>query len=283
MNILIIGLGLIGGSFCKSLSKRTNHSIYGYDKDNTVSQKALNDGSIISVLSPENFSRADLTFICLHPTASVNFLKENITHFKENSVIADVCGVKGNISAQMSEITKPYKINYVGTHPMAGREFGGYDNSLENLFDNASFIVTPTDSTDTVALETVKSIALEIGFGKIITTSPVEHDRTIAYTSQLAHIVSSAYVKSPSIENESGFTAGSFQDMTRIATVNENMWSDLFMQNQEPLLNELDTLISNLTKYREAIANSDAPKLTDLLREGRIIKEHDLSVYSKSK
>lgn len=283
MNILIIGLGLIGGSFCKTLSKKTNHNIFGYDKDNITSQKALNDGSIISVLSTEKFIQADVTFICLHPTVSINFLKENVSHFRGNSVIADVCGVKGSISAQMSEITMSHNINYIGTHPMAGREFGGYDYSVENLFDNASFIVTPTESTDMESLETVKKIATEMGFKKIITASPENHDKTIAYTSQLAHIVSSAYVKSPSIENESGFTAGSFQDMTRIATLNENMWSDLFMQNQKPLLNELDTLISNLAKYREAIADSDADKLTELLREGRIIKERDLSIYSNRK
>lgn len=281
MNIAIAGLGLIGGSFCKALSNRTDHNIWGFDINSDVTKKALSEKSISRILSPQDFREADILLICLHPEISIKFLNENLSFFKEGTIVADVCGVKTRIVNEMSLMCRSHNLRYVGTHPMAGREFGGYDHSVENLYDNRSFIITPVDDTDTDALETVKSLAVSAGFGKIVTASPAEHDKTIAYTSQLAHIVSSAYVKSPSIENEAGFTAGSFQDMTRIATVNEHMWTDLFMQNREPLLAELDTLINNLGKYKEALKNSDANTMTELLREGRLIKEKDLSTYSQ--
>lgn len=281
MDILVIGLGLIGGSFCKAISARTSHNVYGYDTNFESIKKAIDDRAIISQLNPTKFYKADLTLICLHPKISVKVFKENIKNFRTGTIIADVCGVKENVVAQMSETALENGLRYVGTHPMAGREVGGYDNALETLYDRASFIVTPVDSTDPEALKTVKDLALETGFARIVETTPVKHDKTIAYTSQLAHIVSSAYVKSPSIENESGFTAGSFQDMTRIATVNENMWTDLFMQNREPLLSELDILIENLGKYKTALENADSAAMTELLREGRLIKEHDLITYSQ--
>lgn len=281
MNIAIAGLGLIGGSFCKALSNRTDHNIWGFDINSDVTKKALSEKSISRILSPQDFRDADILLICLHPEISIKFLNENLSFFKEGTIVADVCGVKTRIVNEMSQMCRSHNLRYVGTHPMAGREFGGYDHSVENLYDNRSFIITPVDDTDTDALETVKSLAVSVGFSKIVTASPAEHDKTIAYTSQLAHIVSSAYVKSPSIENEAGFTAGSFQDMTRIATVNEHMWTDLFMQNREPLLAELETLINNLEKYKEALKNSDANTMTELLREGRLIKEKDLSTYSQ--
>lgn len=281
MNILIIGLGLIGGSFCKALSTKTTHSVYGFDINKEVTEKAVQDGSIISELDPENFNTADVTIICLHPEATVKFIESNASNLRRGSIVTDMCGIKANIVARMSDAAIQAGIRYVGAHPMAGREFGGYDYAIGNLYENASFIVTPVDDTDTDALNTVTELAKEVGFTKIIRTSPAQHDKTIAYTSQLAHIVSSAYVKSPSIKNESGFTAGSFQDMTRIATLNENMWTELFMQNRQPLLEELTTLISHLSQYRDALLSSDSITLKELLRQGRLIKEVDLSTYSK--
>ncbi len=281
MNILVIGLGLIGGSFCKALSTKTSHSVYGYDIDKTVTDKAIHDKSIISRLEPDQFGIADITLICLHPEATIKFIEANASKLRRGSIVTDMCGIKANIVAQMSDASIESGLRYIGAHPMAGREFGGYDYSVANLYENRSFIVTPVDDTDTDALNTVTSLARETGFTRIITATPQQHDKTIAYTSQLAHIVSSAYVKSPSIKNESGFTAGSFQDMTRIATLNENMWTELFMQNRKPLIDELTTLINNLSKYRDSLLSSDSDGLKELLREGRIIKETDLSTYSK--
>ncbi len=281
MNILVVGLGLIGGSFCKALSSRTENSIFGYDINEKPVEMAVHDRAIKGALSPDNFGKADFVLICLPPKTAMDFFEENAHRFKKGTIIADVCGVKNIVSGSMEAHALKNGLRYVGTHPMAGREFGGYKYALENLYDNRSFIITPTENTDKEALETVKTLAKAAGFKKIVESTPEAHDRTIAYTSQLAHVVSSAYVKSPSIQKESGFTAGSFQDMTRIATLNENMWTDLFMQNREALLFELDTLLENLGKYRKALSESDADTLTELLREGRMIKEKDLSEYSK--
>lgn len=276
MKILIIGLGLIGGSLCKAITSKTQHTVYGYDHDKNVLLKAQNAGCITKTLQPENFSEADITAVCLPPQAAVAFAEKYMHCFRPDSVMFDVCGVKESIVSGITQQAIKYNIRYIGAHPMAGREFGGFDYSVGNLFENRSFIVTPTEDSDQNAVDTVTSLAKEIGFTRIVTTTPKQHDRTIAYTSQLAHVVSSAYVKSPTIENESGFTAGSFQDMTRIATVNENMWTDLFMENQKALLRELDTLIGSLSEYRNAIRHSDKNTLRELLKEGRLIKEKDL-------
>jgi len=178
--------------------------------------------------------------------------------------------------SDITELALKHSVHYVGTHPMAGKEFSGFNYSDKDLFNGANFIVTPIKDTDTNALNKVIKLAKEIGFGHIINTDPYEHDKIIAYTSQLAHIVSSAYVKSPTLEKEKGFTGGSFQDMTRIATLNEDMWTSLFLLNKENLLFEIDTLIQNLKLYYDIISKNNSDKLRDLLRDGRILKEKNL-------
>jgi prephenate dehydrogenase len=167
-------------------------------------------------------------------------------------------------------------MRYMGIHPMAGKEFGGYSNSTPDLFCKANFIVAPFDDDDPKDTEILKNLAKEIGAGKIVVTTPENHDKMIAYTSQLAHIVSSAYVKSPELGLECGFSGGSFQDMTRIATMNEKMWTDLFMQNRDNLIFELDTLIENLNKYRSALESHNSDEMLTLIAEGRKLKEDNL-------
>lgn len=167
-------------------------------------------------------------------------------------------------------------LRYVGIHPMAGKEFGGYNNSCADLFQKANFIIAPFENSRPADIDLLTNLAKEIGAGKIVVTTPEDHDKMIAYTSQLAHIVSSAYVKSPELDLECGFSGGSFQDMTRIATMNEKMWTDLFMQNRENLMYELDILIENLTKYNTALKNSDSDEMLRLIAEGRQLKEENL-------
>ena len=176
----------------------------------------------------------------------------------------------------MNKIAKENGLYYLGMHPMAGKEFGGYHNSSADLFQNANFIITPSENSRTEDFETLANLVKEIGAGKIVNTSPENHDRMIAYTSQLAHIVSSAYVKSPQLDLECGFSGGSFQDMTRIATMNEKMWTDLFMQNKEHLIFELELLIENLDKYKAALKNGDSEEMLRLIAEGRKLKENNL-------
>ncbi len=275
MNILIVGLGLIGGSLCKALKKYTSHTVYGSNRSKTTELTALNDGSIDFAFSGD-FANIDIIVNCLYPEAAEQYYRENAHLMKKGTIITDVCGIKGEFSGRVTEIAEENGLHYVGMHPMAGKEFGGYANSTADLFVRANFIITPFEGEDAEIAEILKKLALEIGAGKIVITSPENHDKMIAYTSQLAHVVSSAYVKSPELDLECGFSGGSFQDMTRIATMNEGMWTELFMQNKENLKYELDTLIANLQKYSAALQNEDAEGMKTLIKEGRILKEENL-------
>lgn len=276
MKILVVGLGLIGGSLCKAFKTYTKHFIMGCDNNPTVTRQAIELNSIDKVAAEDDFKNADITIICLHPDVARTFIESNISKFTKGSILCDVCGIKGKFTEDMSKLSAEHGIKYVGTHPMAGKEHFGFEYSDSELFINANFIVTPLEDTDRTAVNTVIELMKSVGFGKIIETSPYQHDRMIAYTSQLAHIVSSSYVKSPSIKTENGFSGGSFQDMTRVATMNESMWANLFLANKNCLLEELDNLISNLTDYRNALAEENKPGLISLIRDGREIKEQNL-------
>ena len=275
MNILVVGLGLIGGSLCKALKKYTYHTVTGCDLNHDIENAALRDVALDSVFDG-SYNGYDLIVIALFPEASESFLSEHAAEIEKNTLITDVCGIKGGFSERMKEISEANGLRYVGIHPMAGKEFGGYYNSTADLFVKANFIVAPFEDSSESDIELLTKLAKEIGAGKIVVTSPENHDKMIAYTSQLAHIVSSAYVKSPELGLECGFSGGSFQDMTRIATMNEKMWTDLFMQNRENLQYELDTLISNLNKYSEALKNGDSERMRALIAEGRELKEENL-------
>lgn len=275
MKILVVGLGLIGGSLCRALKKYTSHVIIGSDLNKEVEEAALSDKSIDYAFAGD-FADADLVIICLYPEAAEKYFRMNAPHMKKGILVTEVCGIKGSFSARMKNIAEENNLSYIGIHPMAGKEFGGYSNSTPDLFSGANFIITPFPDSKSENTELLKELAQSIGVGKIVITSPENHDRMIAYTSQLAHIVSSAYVKSPELLVECGFSGGSFQDMTRIATMNEALWTDLFMQNKENLKFELDTLIDNLNKYSKALENSDSEEMKALIKEGRLLKEENL-------
>ena len=275
MNILVAGLGLIGGSICKALKKYTGHTVTGFDINHDIEESAMRDVALDSVFDG-SFSGFDVVITALFPDASEKFFRENIAKMDKNTLLTDVCGIKGDFSRRVRELAVGSGMRNIGIHPMAGKEFGGYHNSTPNLFRGANFIVTPTEQDSREDVEILKNLAVELGAGKIVVTSPDNHDKMIAYTSQLAHIVSSAYVKSPELLLECGFSGGSFQDMTRIATMNEKMWTELFMQNRENLLFELDTLLENLRKYRDALENSDYETMSGLIAEGRKLKEDNI-------
>ncbi len=275
MKILVVGLGLIGGSLCKALKKYTYHTVAGCDINRDIENAALRDVALDEVFDG-NYEGYDLIVISLFPEGTERFFAENASKIGKNTLITDVCGIKGDFSQRMKNIAERNGLRYVGIHPMAGKEFGGYYNSTADLFVKANFIIAPFTDSQQSDIDLLNGLAKEVGAGKIVITSPENHDKMIAYTSQLAHIVSSAYVKSPELGLECGFSGGSFQDMTRIATMNEKMWTDLFMQNREHLQYELDTLIDNLKKYSEALKNGDADGMRALIAEGRELKEENL-------
>ncbi|HIZ54711.1 MAG TPA: prephenate dehydrogenase [Firmicutes bacterium] len=273
MKIAVAGLGLIGGSICKSLKKNTRHTIFGLDTDKKTVELALMEEAIDLEIMPQQLYGAEVTFVCLYPEATIDFILENIPNWKKGAIVIDVCGIKSDIVQRVAAPLKEAGIRFVGAHPMAGREFSGFAYAQADLFKSASFIITPIRDTDPDAVRVAEQLASEMQFGKIVHASPEEHDRVIAFTSQLAHIVSNAYIKSPSAQLRYGFSAGSYQDLTRVARLNEDMWTSLFMRNRIPLIAEIDTIIQNLTEYRDALAKEDAQRLHDLLRDGREIKE----------
>lgn len=276
MIIAIAGLGLIGASFAKALQKTGGHTILGVEKNPEVSKKALEQGIVSQIIEPEGLTDADLTLAALYPEDTIAFFLQNIKCLKKRSIVADTCGIKAKVVDALDAPLAEAGIRYVGTHPMAGREFSGIDYSLADLYQGASFIITPTPRTDQSAVKTLSSLALETGFEKVVYASPEEHDQIIAYTSQLAHVVSNAYVKSPTLKLEKGFSAGSFKDLTRVAKCNPEMWTSLFLDNREALLCEIDRITAHLSEYRAALAEENPAVLHRLLQEGNDLKEWSL-------
>lgn len=276
MNITVVGLGLIGGSFCKAISRRTEHKCYGMDINDTVICSAIAEKAIID--RAKDVSQSDLTIVCLYPEATIEFILNNCNKFKKGSIIIDSCGIKRAITEKVSEKLSEQGVTFIGAHPMAGREFSGFDYSIPELFENASLILTPDEKTDEEKVSVVRNLAYQLSFKKVVITTPEEHDRIISYTSQLAHIVSSAYIKSPTAQEQSGFSAGSFKDLTRVARLNENMWTSLFLLNKENLISEISLIIENLNDYKNALESDDSETLNSLLKEGRILKEKSMEL-----
>jgi Prephenate dehydrogenase len=242
MNIHIIGLGLIGGSLAKAILKYCPaHSVSGFDTDGAICALALADDIEI-----KKNAAADVTFICLSPDRTIEYIKT----CELSGIVADVCGVKSDIA----DTADGTALDFVPCHPMAGRPVGGYANADADLWQNASFIITPTDKTKADSIETIEKLMLAVGFSNIVKSSPADHDRIIAYTSQLAHIVSNCYLKSPTLAEVDGFTGGSFQDMTRVGNFDPALWAELFRCNKDNLSAELSRLIANLQEYSDKIS-----------------------------
>ena len=230
-------------------------------------------GAIDKALTDELLESCDLVITALRPGAAIRWTAEHAQQLgKAHCILVDICGVKRAVVGKMAEIAQKNGFRYIGGHPMAGKEQGGFVNASEALFDGASMILTPDANTDLPTLEMLKNYFTDIGFAHLTFSTPDEHDRIIAYTSQLAHIVSGAYVKSPTAQKRRGFSAGSFRDLTRVARLDEDMWTELMLDNRDYLADELRVLIENLKPYLEALETNDAEKLRECLREGRILK-----------
>ena len=269
MNVGIVGLGLIGGSMAKSTKARTGHTVWGADLDKETMTMARMCGAIDAPLTDENLPQCDLILVAIRPAAAVEWVRTHASLIAPSAILVDLCGVKRTVVSAITPIARERGFAYIGGHPMAGRERGGFTASSEDLYVGASMILTPDQRTDMQLLETLKAFFLDLGFAGLTFSDPEEHDRIIAFTSQLAHIVSSAYVKSPEAQRRRGFSAGSFQDMTRVARLDEDMWTELFLDDADCLTTELDELIVHLREYADAIRAHDAQALCALLRDGR--------------
>ena len=269
MNVAIVGLGLIGGSMAKSIKNRTAHTVWGADLNSETMTMARMCGAIDAPLTDENLPQADLILVAIRPGAAIQWVREHTDRIAKSAILVDLCGVKRTVVAAIAPIAEQHGFAYIGGHPMAGRERGGFTASTEDLYVGASMILTPDKRTDMRLLETLKAFFLDLGFAGLTFSTPEEHDRIIAFTSQLAHIVSSAYVKSPEAQRRRGFSAGSFQDMTRVARLDEDMWTELFLDDADYLTAELDQLILHLTEYADALKARDGERLRALLKDGR--------------
>lgn len=268
MKIAIIGLGLIGGSMAKAIKENTDHTVYGIDLNDTVVKKARLIGAIDDGLTDELLAQCDLTLVALYPQAAIRFIEEKQEIFQKDSIVLDCCGVKRIVCSQAEPIALKRGFVFMGGHPMAGLEHSGFDHAEQALFQNASMILTPTKG-NIEDVEKVKDLFTAIGFTNIQVATPEEHDEMIAFTSQLAHVVSSAYIKSPAAMRHKGFSAGSYKDLTRVAKLNEDMWTELFLDNPDFLAEEIDGIAGRLKEYSRAIKERDTETLRQLLRDGR--------------
>lgn len=273
MNVGIVGLGLIGGSIAKSIKLETTHTVMGADLVESTVHKARLLEAIDLELTDERLSICDMILVALYPRDIVTWVKEKAPLFKSGSLVVDLGGVKETICEELFAHAQANDYCFVGGHPMAGVERWGFDNARSTMFDRASMLLVPPKGMDLARLQELKKFFGALGFGQVLFTTPQDHDRRIAYTSQLAHVVSSAYVKSPTAQMQHGFSAGSYKDMTRVAHLNETMWSELFMENADFLEEEIRHMIGELERFGDALRRRDGQEVKELLREGRELKE----------
>lgn len=271
MKIIIVGLGVIGGSVAKALKQNTTHQVLGIDTNEDSLLDACSCGAIDGKASHEDLRSADMVYLCVYPDAALEFAEAHGPELKEGCVLTDTCGVKTAVCAGMDRLKGTGKYVFVAGHPMAGKERSGFGASDPSIFVGASYILVPRDAPEW-AVSLVEQQALSMGFGRIVRTDPRHHDQMIAFTSQVPHALACAYVTSPRCRDHHGFSAGSYRDVSRVANINDVLWSRLFLDNRDALTEELDELIGNLSAFREAVAAGDEGELRRLLKLAGDIK-----------
>lgn len=274
MTVGVVGLGLIGGSVAKAYKAERNkdNTVLAFDKNKIMFDYAVMTGDADGELSLENIGSCDVIFLCLYPKLSAEYLQNAAEYISKDAFVIDCCGTKRKICETGFSLAEKYGFTFIGGHPMAGTHNSGFKYSREDMFRGAPMVIVPPRYDDMALLDNVKNILSPLGFGFISVTTAEDHDKMISFTSQMAHIVSNAYVKSPQAKRHKGFSAGSYKDLTRVAWLNPDMWTELFMENGDNLSEELNTLIDNLTQYKEAIEAKDSKKLWRLLDDGCRIK-----------
>ena len=272
MTVGILGLGLIGGSLARAYTL-AGHTVYAAEKDESILAFAQLAGAVDAPLTAENLENCDLVLLAIYPEGSAAWLEENARFISRETLVMDCCGVKQQICAKCFPLAQRFGFTFVGGHPMAGTQFSGFKHSRSDLFQGAPMVLVPPRFDDIDLLDRAKELLAPCGFGSFSVTTAKDHDRMIAFTSQMPHIISNAFIKSPTAVEHRGFSAGSYRDLTRVAWLNSRMWAELFLENRENLLQELDILMESLQQYRDALRAEDFETLTALLEEGKRRKE----------
>ena len=271
MTVGIVGLGLIGGSMAKAYAA-AGWQVLADNRSKTILDFATLEGTVSGPLEG-NWARCDLILVGLPPQASIQWIADHADNIAPHTVVMDLCGTKRVVCAACFPLAREHGFTFVGGHPMAGTHNSGYKYAKATLFKGAPMVLVPPEGYDMELLDRCKALLAPAGFGKLSVTSAEEHDRMIAFTSQMCHVVSNAYIKSPTARAHRGFSAGSYKDLTRVAWLNADMWAELMLENRDFMLREMDVLLNNLAAYRDAIAENDFDGLRQLLQEGKEIKE----------
>lgn len=272
MKVGILGLGLIGGSLARAYALE-GHTVYAQETDEQILSFAILSGAVHAPLDEELIAQCELILLAIYPDGSASWLENHAPQISPSALVLDCCGIKREVCARCFPLAEKYGFTFVGGHPMAGTQFSGFKYSLATLFRGAPMVLVPPVFDDISLLERVKEALKPCGFGSFSVTTAEDHDKMIAFTSQMPHILSNAYIKSPTALNHKGFSAGSYKDLTRVAWLNAPMWAELFLENRENVLFELDTYLNSLNAYRQAVADGDFDRLVELLEEGKKRKE----------
>lgn len=267
MTVGIVGLGLIGGSFIKAY-KKAGHKVLGFDINDEVISSIKADGMIDEKLTPDNMKECDLILLTTFIRAAQAYFEENAQYIDSHTIVIDCLGVKEKICKIGFVLADKYGFTFVGGHPMAGTQFSGFANSKEDMFVGAPMVLVPKSADDTALLSKVEELLKPAGFRVLQVSTAKEHDRMIGFTSQMPHIISNAFIKSPTADNHANFSAGSYKDLTRVARLNPQMWAELFLDNKQNVLDEIDFLVDKLTEYRDALSKEDEHTLVRLLKDG---------------
>jgi len=268
----IVGLGLIGGSFAKAYHK-AGERVLSCNRSKEILDFAMINGDVDAELTPDNISECDIIIICIYPEAAKAWLASMAPYIRKDTIVMDACGTKRKVCELCFPIAQQYGFTFVGAHPMAGTKYSGYKYALADMYVDQPMVLVPQDQGDINLLAKIKKLLRPAGFGSISVTTAQEHDKTIAFTSQMAHVVSNAFIKSPTADFHKGISAGSYKDMTRVAWLNPELWAELFLENKDNILHEINILTENLSQYKTAIEQDNKEELVRLLDEGRKRKE----------
>ncbi|MCL2004003.1 MAG: prephenate dehydrogenase [Oscillospiraceae bacterium] len=272
LTVGVVGLGLIGGSLAKAYSGE-GHTVYGFDRDDAILGFAQLSGAVNGVLDDKTLGLCGVLFIAVNPGDAAAYLESAAPGIAKGAVVFDCCGVKRSVCGRCVPLATQYGFTFVGGHPMAGSHNAGFKNSRADLFRGASMILVPPVYDDAALFGRLEELLKPAGFGRLTVTTAEKHDEMIAFSSQMAHVVSNAYIKSPAAQGHKGFSAGSYKDLTRVARLNAEMWAELCMENADFLIHELDVFTASVARYRDALAARDRDGLRTLLEEGSLLKK----------